>query len=193
MDIVIAKYKEDVSWIDKLLNSNNNLFIYNKDKEDLRWKFNLENWGKDPQTFLYHIINNWETLGEWVVFLQGNPFEHSKDVLNIINEFNYKESFKPLGASYIRDNQNILEMTEKWLGDIKLSNIDRPIKFISGMQCIVKRDLIKKRSLQEYKEIYDSIPKIISKSSSQNDNSINLWYIEYTWPNILGFNKQLKV
>ena len=64
--VVIAKYKENVSWVENL---KYNYIIYDKSKD-------VPNIGRESETYLKYIINHYNNLPDYVVFLQGNPFDH---------------------------------------------------------------------------------------------------------------------
>lgn len=82
IDIVISYYNEDLSWIDELDTTYiNKIYIYNKYGDD-RY-IPLPNIGLDSHTHLYHIVNNFDSLGENIIFLQGNPFGHQCEPKNI--------------------------------------------------------------------------------------------------------------
>jgi hypothetical protein len=71
--IVVAKYNEDINWIQKV---NHNVIVYDKSDNPNHDCVKLKNIGREGETFLYHIVNNYNNLDEVTVFLQGNPFEH---------------------------------------------------------------------------------------------------------------------
>ena len=83
---IIARYQEDLSWVEKL---DTDVIIYNKGESypyDYP-KIDLENIGREAETFLRAIIEFYDKLNEYdgLIFLQGNPFEHCEDVLEKIN------------------------------------------------------------------------------------------------------------
>lgn len=87
IQLVIAKFNEDISWIEKI---DIPYIIYNKG--DFNENFiNIPNNGREGETYLRYIIENYDNLPENIIFSQGNPFEHSNDFINIINNYN---SFK---------------------------------------------------------------------------------------------------
>jgi hypothetical protein len=190
MDIVIAKFKEDVSWSEQL--SEHNIIVYNKDPEDKRWDNNLTNYGKDAETHLYHIINNYDNLADYTAFLQGNPFDHWFDTIKHINRFKKDLSFLPLGPVYKRDIQ---EYEDYCVELCKKFNIEYevPFYFIGGMQIILSKEQIHKRSKQFYISLHKSMPKVISRGSSSYGNSNFIWWLEYTWPTIFGINKEIQM
>lgn len=72
---VVAKYKEDISWTKNL---DCELVIVNKDSDDNRFQLNYQNVGRETETFIRWIIENYDNLShdDKIIFLQGNPFEH---------------------------------------------------------------------------------------------------------------------
>ena len=73
MRIVVAKYNENVDWTKKLIH---NVTIYDKSEHPIEGSIKLKNVGREGETFLYHIVNNYHNLDDVTVFLQGNPFDH---------------------------------------------------------------------------------------------------------------------
>ena len=79
LDVVIAHYKEDLSWVDKYLPENCRIFIYSKSDmiPNCKRKYIhkvLKNVGREGHTFLYHIINNYDkkNLRENIIFTCGS-------------------------------------------------------------------------------------------------------------------------
>ena len=77
--LVIAKYKEDISWINKI--KNHNITVYDKSEFPVKDSIKLPNVGRECHTFLYHIVQNYDNLDDITVFLQGNPFEHIQVIM----------------------------------------------------------------------------------------------------------------
>lgn len=85
---VIARYNEDINWTRYLQGK---VIIYNKGKDDLDLKNfrdnvelkKLDNVGREGHTYLYHIIENYDTINDRVTFLQGDPFVHSPFLLEL--------------------------------------------------------------------------------------------------------------
>jgi hypothetical protein len=73
VNIIVAKYNENVEWTKKL---NHKVTIYDKSENPIEGSIKLKNVGREGETFLYHIVNNYNNLDDVTVFLQGNPFEH---------------------------------------------------------------------------------------------------------------------
>lgn len=74
--IVIAKYKEDISWVQKIPKGWN-IHIYDKDME------NFPNApGREAHTYLHFIYHNYDSLEGDYIFCQGNPFDHCPTFLD---------------------------------------------------------------------------------------------------------------
>lgn len=94
--LVIARYNEDLSWVNQLLNENflDEIIIYNKgDRKTLTRFFNnkvkirnVRNLGREGGTYLAYILQNYKELPENMWFTQGNPFEHSPDFLKFLKK-----------------------------------------------------------------------------------------------------------
>lgn len=78
LDVVIAHYKEDLSWVDTDLPKNCRIFIYTKSdqKPNCKRKYiheYLPNIGRIDNTILYHIIKNYDKpMSENIIFLPGS-------------------------------------------------------------------------------------------------------------------------
>jgi hypothetical protein len=179
--LVVARYKESTEWTK---NIKNKVLIFNKNiEENNLFELNLPNKGFETDTFLYFIIENYESLPDYIAFLQGNPFDHCPEVLKLINYFKFDSSFVPLGPIYIRDG-SVVEETIKWAEFCNI-NVNLPIKFIGGAQCIVSKDLIKQRTKKSYIYIHEKVCPHI------DFNSHTKYFFEYLWPTILGFNDKI--
>jgi len=71
-EIVVAKYREDVSWTHCL---EANVTIYSKAGGDSAY-LELPNRGYEAGTYLHHIVLNYDRLADRTLFLQGDPFPH---------------------------------------------------------------------------------------------------------------------
>jgi hypothetical protein len=156
--------------------------VFNKNREeDHLFQFNLPNFGRETDTFFRYIINEYDDLPDYVVFLQGNPFDHCPSAVDRINGFALDRPFEPLGSTYHRDD-HILNETLDWAVQCGIEVV-QPVRFISGMQCIVSRGMLHRRSRASYESIYGKVSKDL------NHNSHTGYYFEYLWPTILGFNE----
>jgi ankyrin repeat protein len=81
-EFVISVYnEEDLSWVNKEL-ANQKVTIYNKGDNDLSYfkdsfqVIKLANIGRETQSYLHHIITNYNNLPDRLIFFQGHPHEH---------------------------------------------------------------------------------------------------------------------
>lgn len=80
-ELVVAKYKEDLSWLDSVPDSWT-VTCYSKDPAEKNTQYlKLPNVGREADTYLHYIIENYAALPDLLVFAQGNPFDHCPDFL----------------------------------------------------------------------------------------------------------------
>jgi len=81
IEIVVARYNEDLEWLKVAPFNKYPVIIYNKGPNDnfykppptlLRRIVQLPNVGRESHTFLYHIINNYDSLAPLTAFLSGS-------------------------------------------------------------------------------------------------------------------------
>ena len=104
VEIIIARFNEDLSWT---IESPFNLFqyiVYNKGnnenfiKTNVKQIINIENVGKNDHTFLYHVTKNYDNLPNIMVFFPGSlnmVFKKKKaeKILNNIIKSNYSKAY----------------------------------------------------------------------------------------------------
>ena len=123
--VVIARYKEDLDWLKDL---NNPFMVYNKGPE---WPYeitrkDIPNKGREPETYLRAIIENYSSLDQYkyMVFLQGNPFDHCDELYEKINSF---------------DDENNISFLCKDFGCFEIENLfyldQYPIQLIECLLC----------------------------------------------------------
>jgi len=156
--IVVARYNEDLKWTKQF----SNVIIYNKGTS-LTDYFNeilLNNVGREGHTYYKHIYDNYDNLADYTIFLQGNPFDHSPNIISNLNNYiNNKDlsiDFEFLSEKIIdcnligcRHHKGIplIETYEK-LFDERKEKMN--FKFGAGAQFIVS----KKNILQRPKNFY---------------------------------------
>lgn len=97
--VLIARYNEDIRWIRWLnLESIDRVIIIDKGKGDIRMHHTFSpdkiscftgapNVGREGHTYYQFIVDNYSNLPDYVIFLQGNPFDHSPHIIDRINAF----------------------------------------------------------------------------------------------------------
>lgn len=90
--IVVSKYKENVEWLSDYIDKYP-IFLYDKGGEYLNYNKSinvnyLDNIGRESHTYLNHIIENYESLTDYVIFTQGNYKDHIKSFDKLIKKKN---------------------------------------------------------------------------------------------------------
>lgn len=104
VDIVVARYNENLEWINEYPFNQFQYIIYNKGlndnfcKNNVKEIINLQNLGKCDHTYLYHIINNYHNLSDIIIFFPGSlNIEHKKQkavkILNYIILNGYENAY----------------------------------------------------------------------------------------------------
>lgn len=78
--MVVSRYEESTAWVPK------DAIVYNKGPPLVgRHAVQLENEGREGETYLRHIIDNYDSLAEYTVFTQADPFEHNPLFVQDVN------------------------------------------------------------------------------------------------------------
>lgn len=101
LTIVVARYEEDVQWTEAYSDI---CTLYNKGSSKpnaaLPFVIRLENTGREGHTYLYHIVSNYESLSQNIVFTQADPFPHNPTILCAVDAIDKTCSIQPLGYIY---------------------------------------------------------------------------------------------
>ena len=117
--LIISRYNEDISWIKYIIKNKliNKILIFNKGKNNLPLfqtnKVKIikrNNIGREGETYLSFIIDNYYKLPDNIWFSQGDPFEHSPDFLYLLSPEIIKE--------YI--NKEIQSLTIRWKSEANI-------------------------------------------------------------------------
>jgi len=74
--VIIARYQEDISWVEEF---GYDYVVYDKGGDPVANSIQLSNIGRESHTYLTHIIENYDNLAPFNIFVQGNPFDHIDD------------------------------------------------------------------------------------------------------------------
>jgi hypothetical protein len=76
--IVVARYNEDIEWTKQF----ENVIIYNKGEkiQDVE-QIMLTNVGREGHSYYRYIVDYYDSLKDNTFFLQGNPFDHSSNIV----------------------------------------------------------------------------------------------------------------
>jgi hypothetical protein len=182
LTIVIARYNESIEWIKNLNELTTTLAIYNKGPSLNSLSITLPNVGREGHTYLYHIIHNYDTLSEYTMFLQGNPFDHTPYLYDIIQSNEWKKPFHIISkliyhVNIAYDPNDInLQMIPYFNMIFNRNKSNHPFYFGAGAQFCVSRETIRSRPVHFYQKIYEMLNKDI--------NPIEGFILERFWPMI---------
>lgn len=90
IDLVVARYNEYIGWINNI-DDHFNVIIYNKGKFLTACNFtrpveiiNIPNVGRESETYLRHIIKHYNSLADYTIFCQGDPFIHANNFERVL-------------------------------------------------------------------------------------------------------------
>lgn len=174
--LIVAKYKENVDWIYNLKNEFE-IVVYNKDNDlsvdnlsfenreyvtnGVKW-IDLPNIGREAQTYLFHIIENYDKIYDLEFFTQGNPFDHNPDFLNKIRSVE--------GSLYYDNlcNERVIQKKSDFIESEK----DK-IHFYYGNQNTLHKEMFKK----EVPSLYEIGIRgmFVSSKKAIQDNDIEIY------------------
>lgn len=162
--IIIARYNEDVSWINSL--KKENVIIYNKGEEmdlpDYKCIPRI-NIGRESETYLHYIITNYDSLPDYILFMQGDPFFHMHhiNVQNIQVCIDTMVCTKPittlpLFTNFTSELHNMNYELKKhvYYSMFFKNSIPNTFYFAAGAQYIVPKKNILNKPIEFYKKIY---------------------------------------
>lgn len=189
IDVVVAKYREDVSWTKNLKYP---VYIYDKSGTPNEEFVKLPNLGREAHTYLYHIVTHYDTLADYTIFLQGNPYDHAYKIPESTNEKcaeyinnltfplqfqGFYQDFKNFDSKY-EDLAIMSVLVNKRKIFTKEMNIHQ--EFAAGAQYIVPKENLLAKPLAFYtKLLYMSA---VNQQFVDSDDLICPWTLERMWP-----------
>ena len=89
--LIIARYHEPLNWLKYIDKSNNDIFIYNKGNDDIFYHKKLPNVGRESHTILTYIVDNYDSLPEHCIFLQGDPSAHTEHDSSVVTNIDLRD------------------------------------------------------------------------------------------------------
>jgi hypothetical protein len=178
---VISRFRENLDWI-KLLEIPYKIYNKGIDSGYGPTEFECEiipNTGRESETYLRFIIDNYQNLPEFIVFLQGNPFDHCPELFNDIQnnkQFLTHTTYKCDGTGMPHHPGLEIDITIKKIGLIP-TNL---YYFGVGAQYIVPKENILNRSLDWWKNV----------KQIHDENFHSPWIFERIWPIIFNLEQQ---
>lgn len=172
LELVVAHYEEDLAWLDDF--SFLNRKVYSKGASG--GEHPLPNIGREAHSYLYHIIENYDSLAEVTVFIQGHPHDHVSRLFEKITALDSATDFLYLGDDIlVEDGRGVPPQPGLKLAEFysKLFGNKPPEHYScrAGACFAVSRTCIHSRPLSFYQKALDLV-----LSESQGP-----WAIERLW------------
>lgn len=102
ISVVVAHYKENLEWLNDICE---HCIVYNKGGVCSKGKFkkiiSLRNFGREADTYLTYIIDNYPKFPDYVFFTQGNISDHVIPLDTFVNKVNEMQFLKDNKTGYI--------------------------------------------------------------------------------------------
>ena len=177
VQLVVARYKEDLAWLDPF--SGFDVLVYDKSGEAAENP--LPNIGREAHTYLHHIITHYDDLAETIVFLQGDPHFHCRDLYEKVHAVHRGTEYVPLSETLIVEQADgtpthpglsLDSMYERLLSG------SGPLYYVThSAACFaVSRERIRARPKSFYEKMLQAIL----------DDPNGPWQAERLWPHIFA-------
>jgi hypothetical protein len=188
VEVVIAKFKENIEWIESLPFKT---IIYDKSGDTNTSYIPRENVGREAETFVYHIIQNYDNIPEYTVFLQGYPFEHTPfhstdELVEKIQREISNHPTRPIGIDnpmYECPYKFGLPVIETFM-NLFHSPAPTTLHFHAGAQYLLPKACILARS----KEFYEHLHGLIMRETATHfatvvysPDKVDPWTLERLW------------
>jgi hypothetical protein len=160
-NIIVTRYDEGLSWIKPYLDYS---IIYNKGDDNLPYPYiRLKNIGLEHHSWVHHIVNNYDTLPNHLIFLQGSPHYHFiGNVERFLDRFLDLERRKkiqvedfdyiPLTDWYTTENINETELFETYVELFGKEPEFKKVEYATCGQFCVSSERIRHYSKSFYKK-----------------------------------------
>lgn len=181
VSLVLAVYKEDLSWLEKITNPDVEIILINKGIHTSHPRakcITIENIGVCDNSYSYYFSTFYDELSDFTILSQGNPFDHYSNMIEFINNKEYLNGYTPLADLRIHIPRG--EGTTIFVENI-LDYHFPGIHFPAGAQYCVTRDIIHSRPKVFWDNIYYKL--------CWREDSFIPYFMERMWH--LLFNPQI--
>jgi len=210
IEIVVSRYNEDLVWL-KSKKFRYPTTIYNKGTNDNFYKpkgckvVKLPNVGRESHTYLYHVINHYDSLSHLTIFLPGSaeiphkmhrinkvmasikkkcvstfPVDHHKDVKTHFYNFVLDNYGSTHGANSKVNPENMLTPASvRPFGKWYEKHFDKDIEYMGHAGIFAVSDIHIKQYNKEY---YENLIKELNVSSNPEVGH----YFERAWVAVFG-------
>lgn len=167
MTMVVARYNENLDWLKSVPW---NYIVFNKGEDNLpKWiknEIKLPNIGREAHTYLIYIIDNYDNLPDFCIFVQGNPFEHSKQLLEKMTRFDGRVNFFTLSDRTLSSRRygTLTRAGHKVAQSARKIFVDEinSFSFPKGAQFILSRKAVLFHTKLTYQKLVDFMTERIS-------------------------------
>lgn len=195
IEVVVSKYQEDMTWLSELKGIDK-ITIYDKSDTPLQNSISLPNIGREAHTYLQHIINNYDNLCDYVIFLQGNPKDHLVYSLDCLQDLCMISDFQPMNNVFKCDLNGSPHHDNLELSKIIFDEyfIDKPesVYFTVGAQFSVSKKVILNRKIELYESLIKNFYRQDISNHHLNCNNKMPWVMERIWYYIFNSNYRTK-
>ncbi len=157
--VVVARYNEPIDWVSRYKH-----IVYNKGRP-IPNSVTMPNIGREAHTYLFHIVNNYDQLDDFTVFLQGNPFDHSPNLFRQLDTYSnlpempdfFYISEVILPANSECDLFHKVVPLREYYTFLFEATPRRRFVFGAGAQFLVSREAIRSLPLSLYKELLQKV------------------------------------
>ena len=196
MDVVVTRFNENIDWTCNLPYST---WIYNKGLPHLKQTvIPLPNFGREADTMLHHIIQQYDCLSETTAFLQADPFDHCWNVLQLLEQHQNATDVIWLGSNWGPITKRFdggpgnacaflaLEMCDQ-LFDKYTFDTNTTFTFSAGAQYIVPKKFILSKSLNWWIKAHAVFKSFFFLTNDGHKNAAP-WIFERIWPLIWNYS-----
>jgi len=186
--LVIAHYQEDLLWLDALLKSNSNLTytIYSKGDSCMLPHIKLENRGRESDTFLRYIIDNYNNLPDLVAFLQGKPHASLEgELATALSNYDNEKAY-PLSQGVFPSCVNRCDWVDMPLKEFATRlftnhsfDFNKQYLFLGGAEYLVRKEVLLRKSLEWWKHTLKLHDEYLNYPGWQTGSP---WMMERLWP-----------
>lgn len=178
--LIVARYNEPLNWLN-LFSDYDKIYVYDKSSDENRECLNgisdksniiytkLNNVGREGHTYLWHIIQNYNKLGDFNIFTQGEPFDHLVKKQRTSPEYFRKVSdqylksgnkFQGFGTKhyiwYVGLGGKRNDILKRLHGELFTNSFVEDYKFNNGGIFGVTKDVIINRTIKFYQHIMNT-------------------------------------
>jgi hypothetical protein len=165
IELIVARYDEDLRWIERLDTQTTTVMVYNKGNTPLPYSpyyrsTHLPNIGREGQTYVHAILSYYTYDIPYFAFVQGHPFDHVReDALFQALQTQRADRMLPLTEHIFHDNGTAQHHTHRlpiheYYEQLTGRSRKTEYLFYVGCQFLVASDVIRQHTYEWWYRIY---------------------------------------